>query len=315
MKKVFTLGDAMITFNPSASGPLRFVDSFERRVGGAELNFAIGCSRLGLQAKWFSRLGGDEFGKYIYNVVRGEGIDVSDVQLVEGKPSSLNFKEIREDGSAKTFYYRFESPILTLTPNMIHEQTLEGIDLVHLTGVFLAIAPQNLAITLRVLKLAKQKGIPVSFDPNIRLKLWSIEEARAAYAQVFPYVDILLTGLDELALIIEKHSKEDFEQFAKDNAIQELIIKNGGEGCEAFIDGIWTEKKAFSIQPIDTVGAGDGFDAAYIYSYLQQASIDERLTFANAVGAMVTTVKGDNEGLPELEDVQVFLGQKTAIER
>ena len=315
MKKVFTLGDAMITFNPSASGPLRFVDSFERRVGGAELNFAIGCSRLGLQAKWFSRLGGDEFGKYIYNVVRGEGIDVSDVQLVEGKPSSLNFKEIREDGSAKTFYYRFESPILTLTPNMIHEQTLEGIDLVHLTGVFLAIAPQNLAITLRVLELAKQKGIPVSFDPNIRLKLWSIEEARAAYAQVFPYVDILLTGLDELALIIEKHSKEDFEQFAKDNAIQELIIKNGGEGCEAFIDGIWTEKKAFSIQPIDTVGAGDGFDAAYVYSYLQQASIDERLTFANAVGAMVTTVKGDNEGLPELEDVQVFLGQKTAIER
>ena len=76
-KTIFTLGDALITFNPSTTGPLRYVSSFERKVGGAELNFAIGCARLGLEVKWMSRLGGDEVGKYIYKTVRGEGINMS----------------------------------------------------------------------------------------------------------------------------------------------------------------------------------------------------------------------------------------------
>ena len=133
---VLTLGDALITFNPSATGPLRYVPTFSRKVGGAELNFAIGCARLGLNSKWVSRLGGDEFGRVIYNFARGEGIDVSEVKLVEGYPSSLNFKEIREDGSGKTFYYRYQSPILTMEPSDITLEMLEGVDLVHLTGVF-----------------------------------------------------------------------------------------------------------------------------------------------------------------------------------
>ena len=137
------------------------------------------------------------------------------LNYVEGYPRSLNFKEIREDGSGKTFYYRYQSPILTMQPEDITDEMFEGVQVVHLTGVFLAIAPKNLAITLSVLKKAKEKNIPVSFDPNIRLKLWTIEEAREAYKQVFPYVDILLTGLDEIELIHGDASNEAFELFAK----------------------------------------------------------------------------------------------------
>lgn len=315
MKKVFTLGDALITFNPIATGPLRHVASFERKLGGAELNFAIGCARLGLGVKWLSRLGDDEFGKYIFNTVRGEGIDMSHVQLMDGYPTSLNFKEIREDGSGKTFYYRYASPMSTLSAEQLTADMLEDVAVLHLTGVFLAIAPQHIDISLKLAQLAKERGITVSFDPNIRLKLWSIEQAREAYRKLLPYVDILLTGLDELELILQQSGRPAFEQFAAQYAIQELIIKNGAAGAQAYINGIWTEKEAFSITPIDTVGAGDGFDAGYMYSYLQQQSIEERLRFANAVGAMVTTVKGDNEGLPELDDVHMFLGQKMSIER
>ena len=314
-KIVWTLGDALITFNPSTTGPMRYVSSFERKVGGAELNFAIGCARLGLQTKWMSRLGGDEFGKVIYNFARGEGIDMSFVKLVEGYPTSLNFKEIREDGSGKTFYYRNQSPILTLSEDDISKEMFEGVDVIHLTGVFLAIAPQNLNITMRVLKIAKENNITVSFDPNIRLKLWTIEEAKRAYAQIFPFVDILLTGFDEIELILENASKDSLERFASENDIAQLIIKDGSNGVQAYITENWYKKEAFKFKVIDTVGAGDGFDAAYIYSFLNDMSIDERLTFANAVGGLVTTVSGDNEGLPELEDVEAFLGKRKIIER
>lgn len=309
---IFTLGDALITFNPVATGPLRYVDSFERKLGGAELNFAIGCARLGLPVKWMSRLGGDEFSKYIYNTVRGEGINMEYVKHVSGYPTSLNFKEILENGSGKTFYYRYQSPILTMTEEDIDESMFDDIAYVHLTGVFLAIAPQNLQIGLSILRIAKAKGIPVSFDPNIRLKLWTLEQARAAYFEIFPYVDILLTGLDEIEMIIDTMP---FEQFVAQYNISELVIKDGANGSKAYVDGHWHNAEPFLVKPVDTVGAGDGYDAAYIFGLMNGYDMAERLRFANAVGAMVTTVKGDNEGLPEYTDVEVFLGQKTLVER
>lgn len=312
---VFTIGDAMITFNPSVKGPLRYVSSFERKVGGAELNFAIGCARLGLRTKWVSRLGGDEFGRVIASFARGEGLDMSDVQLMEGYPTSLNFKEIREDGSGKTFYYRYQSPILTLKPEDIQPAMFDGIDLVHLTGVYLAIDPQNIAIAKRVIQVAKERGITVSFDPNIRLKLWSIEEARKAYFDLFPSVDILLTGRDEIRLILGEDSDEALAAFAEQYAIDQLVIKDGANGSKLFTKGKWHEKAAFPVHAVDTVGAGDGFDAGYVYGYLHGYSCEERLVFANGIGALVTTVSGDNEGLPYLEEVLPFIRQEAVIER
>lgn len=312
---ILTLGDGLITMNPADTGPLRFVTNFSRKVGGAELNFAIGCSRLGLKSKWVSRLGNDEFGRVIYNFARGEGIDVTNVELMDGYPTSLNFKEIQEDGSGKTFYYRHQSPMLTMEPKDITKDMFEGVDVIHLTGVFLSINPKNIEIAKQVLEIAKEAGIPVSFDPNLRLKMWTIEEARATFMQIFPYVDILLTGLDEIELILEDSSDEALIDCAKRFQINQFVIKDGANGSRVLTDGTWYEKEAFKVNPVDTVGAGDGYDAGYIYAYLNGFSPQERLELANGVGALVTTVSGDNEGLPYLEEVLPFIRQEKGIER
>ncbi|CEG23925.1 2-dehydro-3-deoxygluconokinase [Planococcus massiliensis] len=312
---VFTLGDALITFNPSETGPLRYVPSFTRKVGGAELNFAIGCARLGLTIKWASRLGGDEFGRVIYNFARGEGVDLSHVEFVENYPTSLNFKEIREDGSGKTFYYRYQSPILTMEPDDIKEEMFEGVDLIHLTGVFLAIDPKNLEIVKRVLNIAAQKNIRISFDPNIRLKLWTLEQAKAAYMEILPAVDILLTGLDEIEMIVGDSADSALEKCAEDFHIEQMVIKDGGNGARVYQNGTWHKKEAFPVTPIDTVGAGDGFDAGYVYAALHGYSPEDALEFANGVGALVTTVSGDNEGLPYLEEVTALIRKEKVVER
>src|SRR5699024_255658 len=142
------------------------------------LNLAIGCARLGLNSGYISRLGNDEFGKYIQTFARGEGIDVSQVELVDGYPTSLNFKEIMEDGNVRTFYYRDKSPTLTLTPDALDEDFFREAKILHLTGIYPAIHPENRKVYERAIELAKKHNVRISFDPNIRLRMWSKERAK-----------------------------------------------------------------------------------------------------------------------------------------
>ncbi|MEK5233801.1 sugar kinase [Lysinibacillus sp. FSL K6-0232] len=311
-KRIATIGDAMVVFNPSKTGPLRFVPSFERAVGGAELNFAIGITRLDMEARWISCIGDDEFGKVIYNFARGEGIDVSHVMRTPHIPTSIYFKEIREDGAGKSFYYRKPSPLFELTADRLDESVLDDVDLLHISGVYLAVCEHNVDVALKLIQLAKTKNIPVSFDPNLRLKLWTIEDARTAYEKLYPFVNLLLTGQDEFELLFKGRTIQDVQQ---QYHIDEMIIKKGEQGASVYTATEQYDREAFSIRAIDTVGAGDAFDSAYVYSYLNGDDIPERLRLANGAGALVATIKGDNEGLPSLQELKQFIGDEKLIER
>lgn len=317
MKDVITIGDAMITFNPASTGPMRYVSSFERKVGGAELNVAIGCSRLGLETGWISCLGNDEFGRYIYNFVRGEGIDVSQVDLVDKYPTSLNFKEIMEDGSGKTFYYRANSPTTALTIDTLDEAFIKSTKVFHITGVFPAVdQTKNVALIKHAISLAKKNGVLISFDPNIRLKLWSKEEAKSALREFLPYVDILLTGLEEAELLLDTNNPLEIIEKSKAFGISYVAIKQGENGSIGYHDGQYIEAPAVKAKKVvDTVGAGDGFDSGFIYGVINNWPLERTLKLANTIGSMVVSVSGDNEGLPYLEDVLIQLGEKEFIER
>ncbi|MRH44485.1 sugar kinase [Aquibacillus halophilus] len=316
MNDVITIGEAMIVFNPSSTGPMKFVNSFEKKVAGAELNVAIGCSRLGLKSGFISNLGNDEFGKHVQTFARGEGIDVSQVKFVDGYPTSLNFKEISEDGSGRTFYYRDKSPVLAMTPDGLDEEYFKKAKILHLTGIFPAINPKNIEIIDRAISLAKKHGLKVSFDPNIRLRMWSKEEAKNTLAKILPHVDILLAGDEEMEIIIgEKEPKVIIEKL-KEFDISYIAIKQGDKGSVGYHNGEYVEAPPVKApKVVDTVGAGDGFDSGVIYGILNDWPLKKTLQFANTIGSMVVGVIGDNEGLPYYEDVQGRLGEIERIER
>ncbi|WP_264184019.1 sugar kinase [Bacillus shivajii] len=306
----------MITFNPNTKGPMRYSHTFERKVGGAELNFAIGCARLGLNTGWISKLGKDEFGRYILNFVRGEGIDTSEVELVDGYPTSLNFKEILEDGSGSTFYYRSNSPTSVLTKESIIEDYIKQSKVLHITGVFAAIDKKNPGIIKHAIEIAKKHGVKVSFDPNLRLKLWTLEEAKKTLLDFLPHVDIVLSGEEEAELLFGERTIEEYIEIFKDYGVEDIVLKRGEEGSVGYRNGEMVY--ADPVKPksvVDTVGAGDGFNAGYVYSYLNGKSLEESLHFANVIGSMVVTVSGDNEGLPYVEDVLAKVNNEQKIER
>src|SRR5699024_8366781 len=138
--------------------------------------------------------------------------------------------KVNEDGFVSIYYYRYHSPISTLEPEDITDDIFQDIDVVHLTGVFLSLDEKNRHIVKKILEIAKEKDIVISFDPNIRLKLWTIEEARKVFYEIFPYVDILLTGLEEIELIIGESSAEAMMKFANEDDIQEVVIKDRRNG-------------------------------------------------------------------------------------
>lgn len=313
---VITIGDGMIAMCPKEKGPIIFSNTFERKIGGAELNVAIGCARLGIEVGWISRLGNDEFGKYILKTVRGEGVDVSQVKLVDGYPTSVYFREVLANGESRSFYYRENSPTTTMDKESLNEDYFKNTKVLHITGVFPSINDKNKEILLESIKLAKKYNLCISFDPNIRLKMWNMEQARNFINKFLNDVDILLVGDEEISILLDE---EDITKAIKkfhDIGIEKVIVKRGAKGAiGSYKNNVYSVD---SIKPkalIDTVGAGDGFAAGFLAASLKGKSFEESIQFANAVGSLVVGVEGDNEGLPYYDDVLVHLGKSKKIER
>ncbi|RII32470.1 sugar kinase [Clostridium chromiireducens] len=313
---VITIGDAMIAMCPQEKGPIIFCDTFKRKLGGAELNVAMGCARLGLKSGWISRLGNDDFGKHILKTARGEGIDTSEVQLVDGYPTSVYFREVLADGSSRSFYYREKSPTSTMKCEDLNEEYFKSAKVLHITGVFPSITNNNQEIILEAVKLAKKNNLTVSFDPNIRLKMWTKEEAKEYIEKLLTDVDILLIGDEEIEILLGDVTIEDAIKTFHGYGIGKVVVKKGAKGAlgsdgENIYEVDAIKPKAL----VDTVGAGDGFAAGFLNALIKGETLEGCVRYANAVGSLVVGVEGDNEGLPYHEDVLVHLGQAKKIER
>lgn len=180
---VVTFGETMVLLYPTSDGPMRFAQQFEKSIAGAESNVCIALSRLGHQAGWISRLGRDEFGLFVRNTIRGEGIDTSNVIFDEAEPTGVMFKEKRTGQDPQVFYYRRGSAASRLSPNDLDPSYLSRAKYLHLTGITPALSESCKETVFHAIDIAKDNGLTVVFDPNIRFKLWSREGSEAHLAR------------------------------------------------------------------------------------------------------------------------------------
>lgn len=314
--EVVTFGETMVLFNPDSTGPLRYVHNFHKSIAGAESNMAIALARLGHNAGWFSKLGDDEFGRYIKAVIRGEGVDVSRVVTDPQNSTGLLFKESFAHVNPNVYYYRKNSAASNITIEDLDLDYIKTSKILHITGITLALSTNARKAVYRAIEFAKANNILVSFDPNIRLKLWSIEEARPVMLEIIKMSDIIFPGKDEGKLLLGTEDPKEISREFLDMGCSIVATKLGKEGCYVtdrhqgeFVEGYVVEK------PVDTVGAGDGFAAGFLSGILRNLSLRKCGQLANAVGAMATLVKGDMEGFPTLHQVRSFMGIEEYIDR
>lgn len=302
---VVTLGESMVLLSPDSCGHLRHVDCFTKRVGGAESNFAVALSRLGHKVGWISKLGNDEFGLFIRNVIRGEGVDTAQVLFDDNYSTGIFFKERTLGKDPNVYYYRNNSAASTLSIEDIDDSYIKQAKYIHLTGITLALSPSNRKVVKETIKKAKNSNEQfVVFDPNIRLKLWTEKDARNELIDIAKDCDIFMPGIDEGKLLTGEEKPESIADYFLKLGTGLVIVKLGSKGAYFASNERSSYVPGFNVNNVvDTVGAGDGFAAGVISGLLRGWDYYDSVKLGNRIGASALLVEGDFEGYPYWEEI------------
>jgi 2-dehydro-3-deoxygluconokinase len=317
--EIISLGEPMLEFNATEEGSLSEVEHFAVGWGGDTSNFAIAASRLGGNVGYLTRLGDDEFAESFIKLWQKEGIDTSQVVRDAEAPTGIYF--ISRKGNAHYFtYYRKNSAASRMTPEFIPDDYIRKAKLLHASGISQGISTSACDAVFAAIAAAKDAGVLVSYDPNLRLKLWPLDRAKAIIHQTASLADIFLPSMEDATVLTGIQDIEEIARFYLSLGPKVLVLKLGAEGAllafEEELDGlsqIQTQKfSAYKVKPIDRAGAGDTFDGAFAVGYLSAWPLERCVRFANAAAALSTKGLGAVTPIPKPEAVTALMDQQKA---
>ena len=314
-RDVVTFGEALVLFLAEPGVPLRAAATFRRSVTGAELNLAVGVSRLGHRVGWFGRIGDDAHGQLIRRVLKSEDVDTSRIVIDDEAPTGLIIRDCHPGRPIDVCYARTGSAGSRLGPDDLDLGYLADCRILSVTGVTAAISATAFAAAFRAVRAAREAGVTVLFDPNIRHKLGQIEVQLDRMRQLCQAADIVLAGEDEATAISGLSGQDRLGEWFLGQGARLAVVKRGARGAWA-TDGHQTwQQPALRVTVADPVGAGDAFAAGFVSAALRGASADQALQEAAAVGALDVAVAGDIEGLPTPAERDRFLTGADSVGR
>ncbi len=299
---VVTYGEAMTLFVAAETGELARVGQFTKRIAGADLNVAIGLSRLGFKVGWMSRVGRDSFGQYVFDVLAREGIDARCVTVDERYPTGFQLKAKVDDGSDPAIeYFRRGSAASHLSTEDFVADYVLGARHLHLTGVAPAISATSRELAFHMAREMRRAGKTISFDPNLRPTLWPSREAMAdALNALAALADWVMPGVSEGLILTGYSEPADIARFYIGQGAKGVAVKLGPQGAyfrtASGNEGIVASLPVENV--VDTVGAGDGFAVGVVSALLEGRDVAHAIGRGNRIGGLAIQVIGDSEGLP-----------------
>lgn len=307
---IVTFGEVMGMFIANDPGPLDLVANFTRALAGAETNVAVGLARLGHRVGWIGRVGQDPLGTYALAELAASGVDTSASSVDPDARTGFQLKSRADGGDPEVVYFRTGSAGSRLAATAETDRYVASARHLHVTGIPLALSATTRAFTLRAIATAREAGMTVSFDPNLRPSLWaSAEEMIAVTNEVAATADWVLPGLQEGRVLTARPTADAAEiaRFYLDRGAQCVVVKAGACGASLHTVAERWERGVFPIHVVDTVGAGDGFAVGLISAHLDGLDVAHGLERAAAIGALATTSSGDKDGLPDRTRLERFL--------
>ncbi len=323
MDQIITFGELLIDFVPTVSGvSLVEAPAFKKAPGGAPANVAVGLARLGVPTAFIGKVGEDAFGHFLVQTLEQAGVDVHNVHYSTEARTALAFVTLRADGEREFMFYRHPSADMLLTPQELDLTAIQAARAFHYGSISLISEPSRSA-TFHAIQAARSAGKLVSYDPNLRLNLWSdAEAARSGMRSAWHLAQVIKISEEELAFLHQGSLLDISDITSIESAARALwhpeldlmVITLGKLGCVYLTRKSIGKVAGFSVQSIDATGAGDGFVAGLLKGLYQQPRVWEdepalqaACRFANAVGALTTTERGAIPALPTLSAVEQFL--------
>lgn len=297
-----TVGEAMALFIAGQPGALSRVTNFSRATAGAELNVAVGMARLGFRVGYISRVGRDSLGENLLAFMDAEGIDRQQVRIDDAHPTGFMLKSRESDGSdPRIEYFRRGSAASHLGLADNPAAYCAASRHVHLTGISPALSDSLRELVFEMAAQARLAGRSVSFDPNLRPRLWPSQQSMMDCMNALAAsADLVMPGLAEGQLLTGRQTAAQVADFYLERGASQVVIKLGAEGAYfADQESRGTAPGLLVPRVVDTVGAGDGFAVGVISALLEGRSLAEATARGNAIGARVVQFPGDCDGLPD----------------
>ncbi len=300
--EILSFGEPMFEFSQikeTSEGKADFLSGY----GGDASNFAIASARQGGNVGMLTHVGNDEFGKKFTQLWNKENVSTSTVKLVDNQSTGVYFITHDEDGHHFSFL-RKNSAASKITPQQLPEQAIAAAKLLHVTAITQAISSSSCDSVFHAIDLARNNNTLVSYDTNLRLKLWSLTRARAIINETISMVDICFPSIDEAQLITGLTHADDIIDHHLKLGAKIVVLKQGEDGATIATENQRFSVKPHKVNPVDATAAGDSFAGSFCTHYVAGASLEECLKYANATASITITGYGAVAPLPTLEQVK-----------
>ena len=295
--------DMVFTGLPSlpALRELKHATSMQFTLGGASAIFAHNIARLGAATGFVGKVGKDHLGDFLIDTLKAAGVDTSRIVRDSTHPTGVCAVMSFPDEYAMVSY-----------PGIRQSFALQEIDLdyvkrsrhLHISAFYLQ--PGLQPGCRELFRQAKSAGLTTSLDPdNDPQKIWD-----SGIQQLLYDVDLFLPNDLEATCIAKKTELEAAEKFLASFG-HTVVIKLGANGVRVVSSGHTFSAPAFAIQPVDTTGAGDSFNAGFIFQHVQGAPLQKCVAWGNACGALSTRALGGTEAFPSFSEVEKFIAERT----
>ena len=300
MPDIVALGEPMIEFNQArADEPSAYLQGF----GGDTSNMAIAAARLGARVGYATRLGNDAFGRMFVELWTREGVDTSGVAIDPEAPTGVYFVTHGPAGHEFS-YLRAGSAASRMVPSQLPHALLQTARLVHASGISQAISASACDSVFEAFDIARAGGAIVTYDPNVRRKLWPLARAKAVVMATIAMCSWCLPSEDDAVILFGDTGPDAVIDALHRAGARGVVLKRGAQGC-IVSDGSRREAiAARRVASVDATGAGDCFDGAFAARLMAGDDPFTAARYANVAAGLATTGYGAVAPLPRASDVE-----------
>jgi 2-dehydro-3-deoxygluconokinase len=300
---ILALGEAMVEFNQTGEGGGR---QYLQGFGGDTSNFAIAAARQGARAGYISALGDDMHGRMLRELWTREGVDHSHVAVDAKAFTAIYFVTHGPQGHEFSFL-RAGSAASRMQPAQLPRAAIESAKVLHLSGISLAISESACDTCEAAIDIAKAAGVKVSFDTNLRLKLWPLDRARAVMADVMRRCDICLPSFDDIVAITGLTDPDALVDHCLSLGARVVALKLGAQGALVADANERHRIQPHPCKPVDATGAGDTFGGAFVARLVAGDDLRSAGRYASVAAALSTEGFGAVDPIPRAQQVRAAL--------